>query len=117
MRATLRLRVDSSISRNFASSAGLSVPGQPAAEARFVILPRDQIVVHDNWQVAGLSGSGSSDYSIQNQFVPEDMSFPFGELICGEGCYWRRRIQARHAGLRRLIPHRDSARNCPARVG
>jgi alkylation response protein AidB-like acyl-CoA dehydrogenase len=64
--------------------AGASVPGQAAAEGRFVILPRDQIVVHDSWQVAGRSGSGSSDYSIQDQFVPEDMSFPLGSLFTGD---------------------------------
>ena len=34
--------------------AGAFVPGQPPAGPRLVALPRDQVVIHDNWQVAGL---------------------------------------------------------------
>ena len=48
-----------------------------------MLLPRNQVVVHDNWQVAGLRASGSSDYSIEDQFVPEDMSFSLVDLILG----------------------------------
>jgi indole-3-acetate monooxygenase len=53
------------------------------AGARFVLLPRSQVVVHDNWQVAGLRGSSSSDYSIEDQFVPEEMSFSLMDFIRG----------------------------------
>ncbi len=65
--------------------AGASVPGQPGpAGARLVLLPRNQVVIHDNWQVAGLRGSGSSDYSIEDQFVPEEMSLPFVDVFMGK---------------------------------
>jgi len=65
-------------------AAGAIIPGKPLpAGARLVLLPRDQVVVHDNWQVAGLRASGSSDYSIDDQFVPEEMSFSFVDLILG----------------------------------
>jgi len=64
-------------------SAGALVPGQPAG-ARLVLLPRNQVVVHDNWQVAGLRGSGSSDYSIEDQFVPEEMSFSLMDAFMGK---------------------------------
>jgi alkylation response protein AidB-like acyl-CoA dehydrogenase len=66
-------------------SAGASVPGQPAtAGARLVLLPRNQVVIHDNWQVAGLRGSGSSDYSIEEQFVPEEMSLLLMDVFMGK---------------------------------
>jgi len=40
-----------------------------------VLLPRGQVVIHDNWQVAGLKATGSCDYSIENVFVPDEMTF------------------------------------------
>ena len=40
-----------------------------------VLLPRGQVVIHDNWQVAGLKASGSCDYSIENVFVPDEMMY------------------------------------------
>ena len=39
--------------------AGAFVPGQPESGGpRLVVLPRDQVVIHENWQVAGLRGTG-----------------------------------------------------------
>jgi alkylation response protein AidB-like acyl-CoA dehydrogenase len=58
---------------------GMSLP----AGGRMALLPRNQVVVHDNWQVAWLRGSGSSDYSIQDQFVPEEMSFSLIDFLSG----------------------------------
>lgn len=55
--------------------AGAVVPGlHPFEGSRVMVLPRDQVVNHDNWQVAGLNASGSCDYSIENVFVPEQMT-------------------------------------------
>ena len=48
-----------------------------------VLLPRGQVVIHDNWQVAGLKASGSCDYSIENVFVPDEMTFPAMDMIRG----------------------------------
>jgi alkylation response protein AidB-like acyl-CoA dehydrogenase len=33
------------------------------------------VKIHDNWQVAGLRGSGSNDVSVQNLFVPESFTW------------------------------------------
>jgi indole-3-acetate monooxygenase len=64
--------------------AGVFVIGQPApAGVRLIVVPRDQVEIHDNWQVAGLKGSGSCDYSIEDVFVPEEMSFPLFDMIQG----------------------------------
>jgi len=65
--------------------AGAVIPGEPIPQgARLVYLPREQVVIHDNWQVSGLRGSGSSDYSIEDQFVPEDMTVSFTDLFMGQ---------------------------------
>jgi alkylation response protein AidB-like acyl-CoA dehydrogenase len=64
--------------------AGAFLPGQPSpAEIRMVLLPRGQVVIHDNWQVAGLKASGSCDYSIENVFVPDEMTFAFMDARLG----------------------------------
>lgn len=60
------------------------VPGEPLpAAVRVVVLPRSQVVIHDNWQVAGLKASGSCDYSIEDIFVPEEMTFRFTDMASG----------------------------------
>jgi indole-3-acetate monooxygenase len=65
--------------------AGTVIPGEPMPEGgRFVLLPRNQVVIHDNWQVAGLRGSGSSDYSIEDQFVPEERTYPLMDVFMGK---------------------------------
>jgi alkylation response protein AidB-like acyl-CoA dehydrogenase len=48
-----------------------------------VLLPRNQVVIHDNWQVAGLRGSGSSDYSVEDQFIPQEMTLQLTEIFMG----------------------------------
>ncbi len=64
--------------------AGTLVVGQQIPMGlRAIVVPRDQVVIHDNWQVAGLRGSGSCDYSIEDVFVAEEMTFPFLDLILG----------------------------------
>jgi indole-3-acetate monooxygenase len=65
--------------------ASAFVPGRPQPTgAQLVVLPRDQVVIHDNWQVAGLRGTGSCDFSIENVFVPEEMTCPLMNLILGK---------------------------------
>jgi alkylation response protein AidB-like acyl-CoA dehydrogenase len=64
--------------------AGVFLRGEPRpAGARLLMLPRDQVVIHDNWQVAGLRGTGSCDFSIENVFVPEEMTCPLMDLFLG----------------------------------
>ena len=65
--------------------AGAVVPGlHPFEGSRVMVLPRDQVVNHDNWQVAGLNASGSCDYSIENVFVPQEMTFPLMNMVQGK---------------------------------
>ena len=53
------------------------VRGQDApAESRMFVVPSEEAELHaDSWHVAGLKGSGSHDFSLQDVFVREDMSW------------------------------------------
>ncbi len=48
--------------------------GMPAL--RVVFLRPEQVALHGNWDVLGLAGTGSYDYSVEEQFVGEGFSFP-----------------------------------------
>jgi alkylation response protein AidB-like acyl-CoA dehydrogenase len=41
------------------------------------LLPRDEIEIIDDWHVAGLRGTGSMTFAVQDQFVPEHRTFAF----------------------------------------
>jgi indole-3-acetate monooxygenase len=45
-------------------------------EARIFVLPVEQAVLIDNWDVMGLRGTGSIDYRIDGAFVPEGYTHP-----------------------------------------
>lgn len=65
--------------------ATTSVSGKPGLEGALVIVvPRDQVTIHDNWQAAGLKASSSCDYSLEHVFVPAEMTFPFTNALLGK---------------------------------
>ncbi len=43
---------------------------EPPAPRLFVV-PAKSVIIHDNWQVSGLKGTGSADVSLDDVFVPE----------------------------------------------
>jgi len=45
-------------------------------ELRIAVLPRDKVLFLGNWHVAGLQGTGSFDYAVKGQGVPEGFTFP-----------------------------------------
>ncbi len=47
--------------------------GLPAM--RVVLIPREQVEFRGNWDVLGLTSTGSYDYIVDNVFVPEEFSF------------------------------------------
>ncbi|MCH9671886.1 MAG: acyl-CoA dehydrogenase family protein [Gammaproteobacteria bacterium] len=61
---------------------GVAVLG--SSTLRLVVLPRDDVTIHENWQVAGLQSSGSCDYSVANSFVSDEMTFPLADLMAGQ---------------------------------
>lgn len=48
--------------------------GEPGSEFVFVA-PKSDATVYDNWRVAGLQGTGSADFSLDEVFVPEDLTY------------------------------------------
>jgi alkylation response protein AidB-like acyl-CoA dehydrogenase len=46
------------------------------ADARVFFLPKDHVELQGNWDVLGLEGTGSVDYRVTDQLVPEHLTFP-----------------------------------------
>jgi indole-3-acetate monooxygenase len=47
-----------------------------APDIRFMIFPTSEVEIIDNWHVAGLRGTGSCDFQINDLFVPEEYALP-----------------------------------------
>ncbi|HWC31158.1 MAG TPA: acyl-CoA dehydrogenase family protein, partial [Dehalococcoidia bacterium] len=52
-------------------------------EQRYFIIPEEQGFKHDNWQVAGLKGTSSGDFSTDGLFVPTEMTWDWQDLAQG----------------------------------
>lgn len=46
-------------------------------ETRMMIFPASDVIIHDTWDVVGLSGTGSHDVEVQGAFVPAARSVSF----------------------------------------
>ena len=49
--------------------------GVETGERLRVIFPTSDVKIHDNWQVSGLRGTGSNDFSVIDLFVPKEFSW------------------------------------------
>jgi alkylation response protein AidB-like acyl-CoA dehydrogenase len=47
-------------------------------QARMFFFPREEVTIHDTWQVSGLRGTGSNDFEVTGQFVPARRTCPIG---------------------------------------
>lgn len=54
-------------------------------QVRICFVPRDKVIFTGNWDVTGLSGTGSFDYEIPDQFVPEAFTMERTELTPQRG--------------------------------
>jgi indole-3-acetate monooxygenase len=67
--------------------------GEPAAHDGdpivVFVLPKDQGEVIDNWHVAGLQGTGSMDFRVDEQFVRQDMTYGLGAAAVRGGDLFR----------------------------
>jgi indole-3-acetate monooxygenase len=68
--------------------AGFRVTGQDERALVFVA-PKDDAEVIDNWYVAGLVGTGSTDFSVDEVFVPEEMTYERTSPAVRGGALWR----------------------------
>jgi len=55
--------------------APMARTGATAPALRRVVMPVTAVQLHDNWQVMGLQGTGSCDFSVADLFVPEHFSW------------------------------------------
>ena len=53
--------------------AAAAAGGEP--EVRSFCVPTPRVRLHDNWQVSGLEGTASCDYSLEDEYVPERFSY------------------------------------------
>lgn len=56
-------------------SAGAMVVRDGQPEPRMMVFPTASAHIHDNWQVAGLKGTGSCDFSVEGLFVADVFSW------------------------------------------
>ncbi|HLI81122.1 MAG TPA: hypothetical protein VKV03_14140 [Candidatus Binataceae bacterium] len=55
-------------------TGGIEIDGVEVPDTRSFMVPRRDYRIDDNWQVAGLCGTGSKDIVIEDAFVPEHRS-------------------------------------------
>lgn len=53
--------------------------GEMVFDMQVAYVPRDEVVFLDGWDVQGLRGTGSFDYSVTDVFVPQHRCFPLFE--------------------------------------
>jgi alkylation response protein AidB-like acyl-CoA dehydrogenase len=66
-----------------ADQVRLTEPGNP--EVRVVSVPAAQGTILDTWEVSGLAGTGSHDVVLEQVFVPEEYTCPFGPGMTPQG--------------------------------
>ncbi|HEX9039746.1 MAG TPA: acyl-CoA dehydrogenase family protein [Trebonia sp.] len=57
----------------------------PGGQLMVAIVPREQATIVDNWRVAGLRGSGSFDFRLDEVFVPAELTFERAASACRGG--------------------------------
>jgi alkylation response protein AidB-like acyl-CoA dehydrogenase len=58
------------------SAAARVLRNEPSPpEVRWLVLPVAKVHIHDNWQVVGLKGTGSCDFSVSDLFVPAELTW------------------------------------------
>ncbi len=60
--------------QGFATLGGGTGADQPRLCCYF---SRAQVTLHDTWHVSGLRGTGSADFSVEEEFVPAEQAHPF----------------------------------------
>lgn len=61
----------------------LADDGDGGMTPKMFLLPRSEVDPVDTWHIAGMCGTGSWDYRIDDVFVPEERAVPFLSLLDG----------------------------------
>jgi alkylation response protein AidB-like acyl-CoA dehydrogenase len=56
---------------------------------RMMLLPPDDVEIVDTWSVSGLRGTGSHDFVVSDEFVPDERTFAIFDGPNQEGPLWR----------------------------
>ena len=62
---------------------------QATGEVIFVLAPRRDVLLHDNWQVSGLCATGSVDFELVEVFVPDRFAHAFQPQPTQPGTLYR----------------------------
>ena len=62
---------------------------QATGEMIFVLAPRKDVLLHDNWQVSGLCATGSVDFELVEVFVPDRFAHAFQPQPTQPGTLYR----------------------------
>jgi alkylation response protein AidB-like acyl-CoA dehydrogenase len=65
---------------------------------RALMVPRDAVTVHDTWQVAGMRGTGSHDFEVDDVFVPHAHTLSVVDGVAHGGPLYHPRLLVIGAG-------------------
>ena len=73
----------------FSPICAVEEDGQATGEMIFVLAPRKDVLLHDNWQVSGLCATGSVDFELVEAFVPDRFAHAFQPQPTQPGTLYR----------------------------
>ena len=59
--------------------------GEGAPRPMFLLLPKSDVRIEDNWHTMGLAGTGSKNIVAEDLFIPEHRAIAVSDLIMGSG--------------------------------
>jgi alkylation response protein AidB-like acyl-CoA dehydrogenase len=77
---------------------------QATGDIIFVYVPRQHVVLHDNWQVSGLCATGSVDFEFRETFVPDRFAHPFQPEPTQPGTLYRLPTRAIYSWTVATVP-------------
>ena len=69
--------------------ASAAVATRSGQEVRHFIVPKSALKIHSNWDVVGLSGTGSDDVELESIEVEPRLSFTFDDVPWPDEAFWK----------------------------
>lgn len=61
------------------------VPFEDGPKPAFLLIPKSDYTIHDDWHVMGLAGTGSKTLVVEDAFVPSYRLVKFSDMLTGNG--------------------------------